>query len=154
MQSSNKVLKIAVLLLLVANIALVAFMVMGKKKEEKKRPSPEEVMAKELGLSDDQKTAHRQMKDAHMKIVRPLMDSLRDAKTAFYMQSKESELSDSLLTAYGDQISSLQIKVDKATLAHFKRVRAFLKPEQQPKFDTLVKKMMQRGRKDTAQKAK
>jgi periplasmic protein CpxP/Spy len=154
MQSSNKILKVAVLLLLVTNIALVAFMVMGKKKPPKEKVSPEEVFAKELGLSDDQKATHRQMKDAHMKVIRPLMDSLRDAKTAFYMQTKESELSDSLLTAYSNQISSLQIKADKATLAHFKRVRAFLKPDQQPKFDTLVKKMMQRGRKDTAQKAK
>jgi periplasmic protein CpxP/Spy len=155
MQNSNKILKVAVLLLLVANIALVAFMVLGKKKpEDKRKISPEEMFAKELGLSEDQKATHRQMKDAHMKVIRPLMDSLRDAKTAFYMQTKESELSDSLLTAYSDQISALQIKVDKATLAHFKRVRVFLKPEQQPKFDTLVKKMMQRGRKDTAQKAK
>jgi septal ring factor EnvC (AmiA/AmiB activator) len=158
MQNSNKFLKIAVALLLIANIGLVAMMIWGKNGKGRghytRSSDPIEMMAKELGLTEQQKTEQRQMKGEHMKAVKPLMDSLRDAKVNFYMLNKEAQLSDSLLNSYGEMVSAMQVKIDKAMLAHFKKVRASLKSEQQPKFDTLVKKMMQRGRKDTAQKGK
>jgi periplasmic protein CpxP/Spy len=156
MQNTNKFLKIAVLLLLAANIALVAFMVWGRPKKNTRtgRPDPTEMLAKELGLSDEQKITHRQMKEEHMKSIKGLMDSIRDAKVGFYTLNKEAQLNDSLLTVYGSRVSALQIKVDKAMLAHFKRVRAFLKPEQQLKYDTLVIKMINRGRRDSATKNK
>jgi hypothetical protein len=35
---------------------------------------------------------------------------------------------------------------------HFKKVRALLTPDQLPQYDSLMKKMMQRGRKDSAAK--
>jgi hypothetical protein len=156
MQNTNKFLKIAVLLLLAANIALVAFMVWGKPEKNRKigRQDPTEMLAKELGLSDEQKVTHRQMKEEHMKSIKGLMDSIRDVKVSFYTLNKQAQLNDSLLNVYGGQISALQIKADKAMLAHFKRVRAFLKPEQQLKYDTLVIKMINRGRKDSAAKNK
>jgi hypothetical protein len=59
-----------------------------------------------------------------------------------------------MLTVYETTVSAMQAKIDKAMLVHFKKVRASLKPDQQPKFDTLVKKMMQRGRRDSANKEK
>ncbi len=155
MQNSNKLFKIAVALLLVANIGLVAMMIWGKNGRSRGgKFDPIEMMAKELGLTEEQKTVQRQMKDEHMKIVKPLMDSLRDAKVNFYMLNKETELSDSMLIAYETTVSTMQAKIDKAMLVHFKKVRTSLKPDQQPKFDTLVKKMIQRGKRDSANKEK
>ena len=144
------------LLLLAANIALVAFMVWGRPQKGTKtgRQDPTEMLAKELGLSDEQKVTHRQMKEEHMKSIKGLMDSIRDVKASFYTLNKEAQLNDSLLNIYGSRVSALQITIDKAMLTHFKRVRAFLKPEQQLKYDTLVIKMINRGRRDTAAKNK
>ncbi|MBK6936574.1 MAG: Spy/CpxP family protein refolding chaperone [Chitinophagaceae bacterium] len=149
MKNSNKILSITVVLLLLANIALVVMLVTGNgfgHKSQNKRIDPAEMMAKELGLNEQQKASHKLLKEEHMKTMKPLFDSLREVKSAFYMLTKEQELSDSLLNAYGHTITDLQIRIDKATFAHFKKVRAMLTPEQQPKFDTLVKKMMTRSK--------
>lgn len=155
MKNANKILTITVILLLLTNIALVVMMVTGKgfgHKPKSEKGNPSEMMAKELGLNDQQKSAHKLLKEEHMNAMKPLFDSLRNAKMAFYMLTKEQELSDSLLNAYGSKITNMQVQIDKATFAHFKKVRALLTPEQQPKFDTLVKKMMTRGRRGDAGK--
>ncbi len=156
--SNNKILTIAVVLLLIINIALVAFMVLGKNKDTAKRtgkPDPSEMMAKELNMTEQQKKDHKQLKEEHFKNIKPLFDSVRAAKTAFYALLKDSTVSDSMINAYSQRISEKQSTIDKLTFAHFKRIRNLFTAEQQPKFDDFVQKMMQKGKKDsTAKKEK
>lgn len=152
--STNKILTIAVVLLLITNIALVFFMF----KEKDKRSSwyaggkgdPSEMMAKELNMSEQQKKEHKDLKEEHFKNIKPLFDSLRAAKTAFFSLIKDSIVSDSMMNAYSQRISERQSIIDKFTFAHFKRIRNLFTAEQKPKFDEFVKKMMQRGRRDSA----
>lgn len=153
-QNTNKYLKIAVALLLVTNIALVAFMLLGKSDKSKRnyRPDITEMLAKELGFSEEQKATHRQMSEEHKKVTKPLMDSIRDVKINYYESIKSATVADSVINLYGNKVSALQISLDKALFAHFKRVRAFLQPAQQLKYDTLVVKMMSRGKKDSSAK--
>lgn len=153
MNNSNKFLKIAVALLLITNIALVAFILLGKNGKVKKdsRPDITEMLAKEVGLTEEQKTTHRQMHAEHRKMMKPLMDSIREAKISYYKNIKEAS-NDSLINLYSSQISALQISIDKTMLTHLLKVRAFLQPAQQAKFDTVVIKMMSRSRRDSAAK--
>jgi|CXWL01.1.fsa_nt_gi hypothetical protein len=155
--SNNKILTIAVLLLLIANIALVAFMVMGKKKcnnmHRGGKGNPAEMMAKELNMTEQQKKDHKQLKEQHLKTVRPLFDSLRVAKMSFYALIKEQDVSDSIVHVYSQRINEKQSAINKLTFAHFKRMRKLFTAEQQPRFDELVQKMMQQhGRMDSATK--
>jgi hypothetical protein len=110
------------------------------------------MLAKELGFSEDQKATHRQMSEEHKKATKPLMDSIREAKINYYESIKSATVTDSVINLYGNKVSALQISLDKALFAHFKRVRAFLQPAQQLKYDTLVVKMISRGKKDSAAK--
>lgn len=125
-------------------------MVWGKKGKGSGRPGgdPYDMMAKELGHTDDQKAEHRKMGEAHMKNIKPLMDSLREMKVAFYMQYKDGIAGDSTLNAFSQQVGALQARIETTNMVHFQKVRQWLKPEQQPKYDTLVKKMMMRGRRN------
>lgn len=152
MQNTNKYLKITVALLLIANIALVAFMLWGKgdKVRKNNRPDITEMLAKELGFSEEQKTTHRQMSEENKKATRLLMDSIREEKVRYYESIKNLDLNDSLINRYESNVSALQIKLDKTMFAHFKRVRAFLQPAQQLKYDTLVVKMMNKGKRDSS----
>lgn len=152
MQQSNKILKTAVVLLLLANLGLVAFMVWGKKGKSGDRPDPYKMMAKELGLTAEQEAEHRKMGEAHMNNTKPLMDSLREIKVAFYMQYKDGGAGDSALNEYSQRTASLQASIDKIHMAHFQKVRQWLKGDQQSKYDTLVKKMMMRGRRSGGKK--
>lgn len=153
--TNNKILTIAVVLLLIANIALVAFMVLGRGKKDgrpKGKGDPSEMMAKELNMTEEQKKQHKLLKEEHLKNIKPLFDSVRAAKTAFYALMKDSAVSDSVLNVYSQKISEQQTVIDKMTFAHFKRIRNLFTEEQQAKFDTFVQKMMQRGKKDSAGK--
>ena len=151
--NNNRILTIAVVLLLITNIALVIFMVKGRKGQGKREGrDPFAMMVKELDMSEQQQTDYKAQKEEHFKVIRPLFDSLRSAKTAFFALTKEANVSDSMVNAYSQRISVRQAEIDKLTFAHFKRVRGLFTPEQQPKFDTFVQKMMQRGKRDSSQK--
>ena len=154
--SGNKILIGAVVLLLLVNIALVVFMIKEKNSHKGRyqggKGDASEMMAKELNMTEEQKKAHKQLKEEHFKNIKPLFDSLRSAKTAFYSLVKDSVVSDSMINAYSQRINEKQSVIDKLTFAHFKRIRNLFTAEQQPKFDQFVQKMMQRGRKDSADK--
>lgn len=158
--STNRILIISVVLLLIANIALVAIMVMGKQGRHEKRQGskggPLEMMSKELGMSEQQKKDYEQLKEEHFKALRPLLDSIRSAKTAFFNLAKDSTGNDSIVDSYSKRIGERQSMADKLTLAHFRKVRSLFSPEQQPKFDEFIKKMMQQRqagkRKDSTRK--
>lgn len=154
MKSTNKILVAAVVLLLVANIALVAFIVLGKGKpaDKKAKPDPAEVMYKELSMTPDQQKQHKQLKEEYFRNMRPYFDSVRAAKSAFYGLLKDTNVTDSTLMIYSNRISQRQAEIDRRTFAHFRRLRTIFTPEQQPRFDAFVEKMMQRSRKDSTAK--
>ncbi len=154
--SYNKLLAVAVALLLITNIALVFFMMKGKKKgnEREMKSDPSQIMVKELNMTEDQQSQYKTLKDDHLKNIKPLFDSVRAAKTAFFSLLKDSAVNDSIIEAYSQRIYRRQAIADKATFTHFRNVRNLFTPEQQPRFDQFIQKMMQRGRKDSSGKKK
>ena len=158
MRNNNKILTIAVVLLLLTNIGLVAFMMLGKGKKggnkHQGNREPFEMMVKELNMTEQQQKDYRQLKEAHFNNVRPLFDSIRAAKTAFYSLIKGGPVSDSLMNEYTAGISAKQAALEKVTFAHFRQVRNIFTAEQQPKYDSFLLKMMQRGKRDSSGKAK
>ncbi len=155
-RTNNRILSVAVILLLISNIALVFFLMKDKERGEGKRgkEDPSGIMAKELGMTDQQIKDHKQLKEEHFKTVRPLYDSLRAAKAAYFALIKDPSVTDSTAAVYRARISTRQNEIDSMTFAHFKRVRKLFTPEQQPRFDEFVQKMMQRSRRDSAGKNK
>ena len=152
---TNKILAIAVVFLLLTNIGLVIFMLNKKPQSDKWRGRVDlfEMMVKELNMTEQQQKDYKLQKDEHFKNIKPLFDSVRAAKTAFFALTKEQNVNDSLVNQYSLRISEKQSAIDKLTFAHFKRVRGLFTDEQQPKFDEFVQKMMQqRGRRDSTGK--
>jgi periplasmic protein CpxP/Spy len=154
--TNNKILIIAVVLLLITNIALVALMVTGRgtnnDKGRRGKIEPFELMVKELNLTVQQQKEFKELKDAHFTKAKPLFDSLRAGKNAFFALLKQENISDSVLNLYSQRINETQSKLDKMLFAHLKKVRSLCTPEQQPQFDSFVQKMMQRGRRDSVGK--
>ena len=158
--STNKILAIAVILLLLVNIAMVIFIVKGKKPYDSRRGkggSPVEMMEKELNMTEHQKSEVKKLRDEHFAKIRPLFDSVRSAKSTFFSLIKDPNVSDSMLSVYDKHIIETQAAVDKLTFAHFRSVRALLNPDQQVKYDEFIQKMVQRSggrRKDSTEKKK
>lgn len=157
MKSSNKILTITVVLLLLTNIALVVMLVTGGGKKSGRPNGREEafnMMVKELGMSDEQQKEYKALKEEHFKESKPLFDSLRAARDAFFALVKDSAVSDSLVEVYSRRVGEKQYEVDKAAFTHFKKVRKIFTAEQKPRFDQFVQKMIQRKRDSMRDKAK
>ena len=146
--SSTRILTIAVIILLLANLALVYFIMTGRNGFDRKegRKDPMEMMMKELKMTDQQQADFKAMKDEHFKNVRPLFDSMRAAKNNFFSLMKDSANSDSDIQAAEQRSLDQQRKVDMMTFEHFKRVRSLFTQEQLPKYDSIINKMMDRRR--------
>ena len=155
---NTKILTLAVVVLLLSNIALVAFMLTGKNRKGDKRQErkpPFEMMVKELGMTEEQQRDYKALKEEHMKTVKPLFDSVKVAKSAFFALTKDNTVTDSLINLHSLRVSENQAALDKVTFEHFRKVRKLFTAEQQPKFDSFMQKMMQRGgRRDSAEKRK
>jgi Spy/CpxP family protein refolding chaperone len=148
MKSNNKILSVAVVLLLLTNITLVILMVKNKGQNDGRRfggkGDPFETMAKELNMTAEQRKSHQQFRDDFFKTVKPLWDSVRTAKSAFFELAKDPAVNDSVLNVHNKHISEIQLTIDKLTFEHFRRARALYTGEQQKKYDDMVQKMMQR----------
>ena len=153
---TTRILTIAVVLLLITNLVLVAFMVMDKKKSGEKRnqgfrAEAPELMVKTLKMSDQQQADFKKMKEEHFKMVKPYFDSVRVAKRAFFDLVKNPALNDSLMEV--SRGCDKQAMLDKITLNHFRSVRNIFTAEQQPGYDSLLRKMWSgRGKKDSSGK--
>jgi len=146
--SVNKILAIAVILLLVINTILLIFIWKGKGKHEPKRQPGNgfEMMAKELSMSEQQKNEYKKLREDHFARVRPLFDSIRQYRASFFKMVKEPAITDDSLEVYSKRIAEKQAIIDKLTFEHFKKVRALFNEDQQKQFDEYMQKMMQRRR--------
>jgi len=155
--STNKFLLIAVILLLVVNITLVVFMVMEKNKKIPQRDGGKvafEKMVNELGMNETAKKEFDSLREAHFARVRPIFDSIRTTRQALFSLIKEENLNDSLVAVYTNSITEKQIRADKLTINHFRTVRKMFTGEAQQKYDEMVQKMLQRGKRDSVTKKK
>jgi Spy/CpxP family protein refolding chaperone len=143
----NKILTIAVALLLLVNVAMLVLLLKGSRHKggrQGKKGNPMEMMAKELNMTEQQQADFKKLKEAHFNNINPLFDSIRALKKSLFEQMRKEEVSDSTVAAYSDLIAEQQAMIDKTTVKHFRTVRAIFSGDQQKKYDEFVEKMMQR----------
>ncbi len=142
---TNRILTIAVVLLLVVNIAMLIFMLKGRGHHDMKKPGggPFDMMVKELNMTEQQQTEFKKLKDEHFTAIKPVFDSVRTLKKSLFGLVKEENLSDSMVNNYSSLISQQQAIIDKLTINHFRKVRALFSGDQKEKFDNFTQKMIQ-----------
>jgi Spy/CpxP family protein refolding chaperone len=143
----NKVLVSIIGILLLANIAMLVFLVSGMKKPDRgnseSRPqshSPVDFLQSKIGLTDQQVDQLDQLKEVHHEKLNPLFEDLRTTKDSFFLLIKDSASAsaiDSAATLIGEKQKSL----DMAVFRTIQEVRNLCTPEQQVKFDSLLPKI-------------
>jgi len=143
---TNRILTIAVILLLVVNVAMLVFLLKTRGHHDMKRQggAPFDMMVKELNMTDSQQKEFKKLKDEHFTAIRPVFDSVRTLKKSLFGLVKEENVNDSLVNKYSTLISEQQSIIDKLTITHFRKVRALFSGDQQKKFEDFVQKMMER----------
>lgn len=145
---TNKILTIAVVLLLVVNVVMLVCMMKGRGHREMKKQGggPFDRMVKELSMTEQQQTDFKKLKDEHFTTIKPVFDSVRTLKRSLFGLVKEENLNDSLVNNYSALISEQRAIIDKLTINHFRKVRALFSGDQQKKFEDFIQKMVQRQR--------
>ncbi len=145
---TNRNLTIAVVLLLLDNVAMLIFMLKGRghrgSKKQGAKGGPVEMMMKEMNMTEPQQTEFKKLKEEHFTTIKPVFDSVRTLKKSLFGLVKEENVNDSLVNNYSVLIAQQQAIIDKLTINHFRKVRAMFSGDQQIKFDDIVQKMMQR----------
>jgi Spy/CpxP family protein refolding chaperone len=132
MKNSTKILSIALVLLLLVNIAMLVFILKDKKRPARRQgKAPFENMVKELNMSDQQKKQYDSLREVHFSSIRPLFDSMRTLRQALFNQMKADTLNEQIIRGYSAQISDKQALADRLTLVHFRNVRSLFSGDQQ-----------------------
>ncbi len=146
---SNKVMTIALVLLLLVNVAMLVFMLKGRPHRNGRMDNNHqpvfEMMSKELNMTDQQKTDFKKMREEHFAAIKPVFDSIRTLKKSLFNLIRADNVNDSTINYYSMLIAAQQSIIDKMTISHFRKVRALFTGDQQKKYDDFVEKMyMQR----------
>jgi Spy/CpxP family protein refolding chaperone len=143
---TNRILTIAVVLLLLVNVTMLIFMLRshGRHDMRGRDGGPFDMMVKELNMTEQQQTDFKKLKAEHFKNIGPVFDSIKTLKKSLFDLVKAETINDSVVNKYSSLIAEQQALVDKATINHFRQVRAMFSGDQQKKFEEFVQKMMQR----------
>ncbi|MGB8190515.1 MAG: hypothetical protein WCF67_01290 [Chitinophagaceae bacterium] len=151
MNSRNKVLLFLVGILLLTNIVLVIFFVGKKDKPDHNngpRPSRAAVMKGYLkdsvGFDEQQLARYEDVRDRHDENMKSLFEQMRNAKLEFYKLINNPGATDSASSAAAAAIGQKQQAVDLAFFNHFREVRMLCRPDQQPKYDSLVQRIVRK----------
>ncbi len=152
--SRNKPLLIIILVLLLANLAGIAFNYLKIKKDEprSKPMDRKEIMQRylknELKFSDDQMAQYEKLSVANKAASEPLFDSLRAEKEKRINFLKQHNYTDSAIDQAVTRSMLRQAELDRKMLQHIRNVRALCNEQQRLAFDSGFFKMMRQGRGD------
>lgn len=163
-QNKSKVLLTIIGILLVANIAMVSFFLLKKDddRKDKKRPDRRTMIANflktEIGFDTIQLQQYDTLSVRHKENMKKMFEGLRSSKDNQFKELAAAGFSDSAMNSIAERSAASQKTMELQMFNHLKNVRLLCTPAQQPKFDSLFVKMLNRkngeGRKRTGDSAK
>jgi protein CpxP len=146
--SKNKSLIFIIAVLLLTNIAVLGYFLWFKKSPRQEGPgrSPgiEAALQKEVGFNDQQIAQYKQLKEEQWKNFRPMFDDMHKAKDSLFNLLSYENVNDSVINTTADVIAQKQKAIDIRMFNHFRQVRSLCTPEQLPKYDSLIQRMMRK----------
>ena len=147
--SKTKVLIFIIIVLFLANLAMLGYF-LGAEKEEKSKDKDRgpnvmnTVLQEKVGFTEEQMKRVSELRKQHWDNMRQLFDESRKAKIDFYKNLSQSEVSDTLLKTAAFRIGKTQEAIDLQTFRNFRDVRSLCTPEQLPRYDSMVPATIQK----------
>ncbi|SDC87383.1 Spy/CpxP family protein refolding chaperone [Niabella drilacis] len=144
----NRTLIFIIALLLITNLALLAYTFFFSKKPhpEREREGFTAALKNEVGFTDSQIEQFKQLKQKQWAGAKADMEQIRKIKQQLFDLTRRPVVADSTVEALADSIATLQKQAEVKSFHHFKATRAICTPEQQPKYDSLMTKIIRQGR--------
>ena len=150
-QNRSKVFVAIIVMLMIANIALVSFFLLKKDsgrrdKHEDRKAMIAGFLKNEIGFSAAQLQQYDTLSSRHRDNIKSMFDSLRSSKDKQFKQLAAGNFTDSVLNSVADQSAVSQKTMELQMFNHLKNIRSLCTPVQLPKFDSLfVKVLSKRG---------
>jgi periplasmic protein CpxP/Spy len=141
----NRWLVIAIVLLLLINLATVALLWTGRDKKQGGPPGGEaaaEFIIRETQMDKAQQEQYRALVQTHRRNAEALRRDMGQYKEQFFDLLQEKNISDSVLRTAALKANSTSQELDILTFRHFEEVRKLLRPEQQSAFDDIIKEAL------------
>ncbi|MEP7106440.1 MAG: hypothetical protein ABI760_00630 [Ferruginibacter sp.] len=148
-QNKNKLLLAIIAILLIANIAILAFFLQKKVPDRQSGRQDRKAfianfLKKEIGFDQSQLLQYDSLSNRHHENISSLFENIRNKKSVQFKQLVVLNFSDSAVKLVADQSVATQKIIEVYMLNHVKSIRMLCKPEQRPKFDSLFIKVFNR----------
>lgn len=130
-------------LLVVLNIASIAFFLFGRREEKKREYGMKHFMENELKLNQEQKKMFESEKNIHFQSVVPIFDSMKIERIAVSKILFSATPDSIAVLQHINKLSRLQAELEWLTFKHFSKLKNILTPEQQAKFEKDLNDMFQ-----------
>ncbi|MFV0605389.1 MAG: Spy/CpxP family protein refolding chaperone [Niabella sp.] len=144
-QSKYKTLITIIVLLLITNVAVLAFFLSANKQKrgnKNKKHGFEVVLQKEVGFNNEQVTQFIALKDSFWAKAKNEMDEQKKVKQRLFNLTKNDVVSDSAINILADSIALYQKQIELNSFQHFKATRKICTEEQLPAYDSLMTKII------------
>ena len=143
--SSNKIYKLALVLLILINGALV-FLLLQRTPHPRHTPKVRgpllEIISNKLQLTEDQHASYTEMAVRHRENMKSI-EQEQKRLVEIYFQSLTSDSQNESNDALTNEILKLEQKKLEITYAHFEELKALLDENQKDRFELIVKDILQ-----------
>jgi hypothetical protein len=145
--SKNRTLLLLIAVLLVTN--MVMLYLLNREPEKEPELSRSERMVKmvqdELGLTPVQVDEYTKLRNYRDSVMKPIQANMRSAKMEMIQLIRQDSVSQAQLQEITNRVGSNQALMEMEYFNHFKRMQKMLGNDQQPKFDSLLIRMIYRS---------
>jgi hypothetical protein len=140
-QPKSKVLIIIIGSLLIANIVLIAFLLMNYKQKEKRDRGDKnayvvDYLQNEVGFTKEQLGKYDSLSKYHREQVKSIFKEISENRKIILLNLASADFSDSAINSAANSIHERQRTLELNMLKHLKEIRDICTKEQRQRFDT------------------
>lgn len=130
----------AVIILIIANVVLLsAFFLTRMHHDPHSNQNPAGFIEKELGFDEKQKDEFNALHVAHHQETEELRRNINEEEDSLFSLLKGTAPLENNKTSLIRELGINKSQIDSLTFEHFKKLRALCNPQQQKKFDEIIR---------------
>lgn len=143
----NKILLLIIGVLLLTNIILASFLLLNKPSAKRGMRGGRSTMIasflqKEIGFNQQQLKQYDSLSEPNHNKVKAMFDTLGTYKDSQFKQLAIDNFSDTAIVKTAEAIATKQKEIEIVLYKHFKEIRNLCTTQQQPEFDSLFYKVI------------
>jgi hypothetical protein len=144
--TKNRTLLLLIAVLLITNVVMLYLLNREPVKEPELSRSERmiKMVQEELDLSQGQVAEYVKLRTFRDSLMKPIQGEIRNAKMEMLLLIRQDSVSEDVLKGISRKVGDNQALMEMEYYSHFKRMQQMLQDDQQPKFDSLLLRMIYR----------